>query len=290
MKLPLVFPRQPFIGIALAAVLGIAFADRAPHPQFGLCLVIASAAIALVRRSSLATYATVFSTFLFLHTVQMALSPGVRLARELTAAPEAVTARGFVVDEPKISARGSKSFLLRLYWIERGGRARKCAATVAANWTGDVQFGDELQLFGAIQPLEPPRNPGEFDMRAYLARRDIHRILIARYTENGRILSRGGGNPIRRAAHASRKWMQATLARGLEDSPDVHGLISAMVLGLRDETGEEVEEQFQQTGTIHLFAVSGLHVGIVAYLLWTVATVFRIPRKWAVALIIPALF
>src|SRR5262249_57206656 len=47
---------------------------------------------------------------------------------------------------------------------------------------------------------------------------------------------------------------------------------------------------FQQTGTIHLFAVAGLHVGIVAALLWVVATIARLPRKRAAAFIIPSLF
>ena len=84
--------------------------------------------------------------------------------------------------------------------------------------------------------------------------------------------------------------MEATLRRGLENSPEVTGAISGMVLGLRHQTAEEIEEPFQQTGTLHLFAVAGLHVGIVARLLWIIATVGRLPRKWAMALIIPALF
>jgi ComEC/Rec2-related protein len=67
------------------------------------------------------------------------------------------------------------------------------------------------------------------------------------------------------------------------------GSISGMVLGLRHQTPEDIEEPFQQTGTLHLFAVAGLHVGIVARLLWILATVVRLPRKWATALIIPAL-
>ena len=62
-----------------------------------------------------------------------------------------------------------------------------------------------------------------------------------------------------------------------------------MVLGLRHQTPEDIEEPFQQTGTLHLFAVAGLHVGIVAQLLWIVATVVQLRRKLAIALIIPAL-
>src|SRR5207237_2705794 len=99
----------------------------------------------------------------------------------------------------------------------------------------------------------------------------------------------GGGNPIMRAAQKSRAWMQNVLCRGLEDAPDVQNFLSGIVLGLRHQTPEDIEEPFQQTGTLHLFAVAGLHVGIVAALLWMVATVARLSRKWATALIIPSI-
>src|SRR5207302_2916578 len=45
-----------------------------------------------------------------------------------------------------------------------------------------------------------------------------------------------------------------------------------------------------QTGKLHLFAVAGLHVGIVATLLWMLTTVARLSRKAAAATIIPLLF
>ncbi len=201
-----------------------------------------------------------------------------------------MSVEGSVVTEPTTSARGTSSFQLRLHWFEHDRQRQPSQATILARWKGEVKYGDELQIFGVAQPIDGPRNPGEFDLRAYLARRDVHHVLVSRYAENGKILRRGGGNSVLRAAQASRHWMRETLARGLEDSPDLTGLISAMVLGARDQTADEIEEQFQQTGTIHLFAVSGLHVGIVGYLLWTIARTVRIPRRWAVALIIPALF
>src|ERR1700682_5618513 len=84
--------------------------------------------------------------------------------------------------------------------------------------------------------------------------------------------------------------MQAALCRGLEGSPDVQSFISGIALGLRHQAPEDIEEPFQQTGTLHLFAVAGLHVGIVARLLWIIAIVAQLPRKWAAWLIIPALF
>jgi competence protein ComEC len=290
MKLLEALPRQPFIGVACAAIFGIVLADQAPLPVIGSVLCVPLAIAALLRRSSLLTHAFVVAAFFAVHSWRESASPGVRLARELGDQPLAMAARGLVVSEPRVSASGMASFQLALQSIVRDGRTHATDATVVARWRGDVQYGDELQLFGVASPVEPPRNPGEFDMRAYLKRRDIRHQLIVRYPENGKLLSRGGGNRVMRSAQASRKWMQQALARGLEDSPDLHSLISGMVLGARDETPDEVEERFQQTGTLHLFAVSGLNVAIVAHLLWILARGARITRRWAIALIIPALF
>ena len=63
-----------------------------------------------------------------------------------------------------------------------------------------------------------------------------------------------------------------------------------MTLGLRHETPNDIEQPFQQTGTLHLFAVAGLHVGIIAQLLWILGRLVRLPRKAAAAIIIPFLF
>jgi competence protein ComEC len=290
-KLLSAWPRQPFIGLAIAASAGILVADSFPSQTAAIVVALAiCAAFALISRNSLTVYLVVAVVFFLMHSLRITESPGVRLARQLGDAPQPVTAAGSVVSEPKISARGLSSFLLRLDWIEQDGRMLASNATISARWRGQTQFGHQVRLFGMAERIAPPRNPGEFDMRSYLARQDVYHGLLVRYPENGRILNDSGGNPIWRASQESRKWMQTALSRGLEDSPDIHGLISGMVLGARDQTPDEIEEQFQQTGTLHLFAVSGLNVAIVAQLLWIIAVAARIPRRWAIALIIPALF
>ena len=135
---------------------------------------------------------------------------------------------------------------------------QSCGATVQARWKGNPALGDEIRLAGIAGPITPPRNPGVFDLRAYLARQDVFDGIFVRYPEDGSILRAGGGNPIARAAALARAWMRTTLTRGLEDSPDVTALISGMALGLRHEAPNDIEDPFQQTGTLHLFAVAGL--------------------------------
>lgn len=290
MQLLNALPRQPFLGLATAASTGILVTNFAPNHSLALVVALGILALtALLSRNSFTVYALVATGFSILHSLSTSDSPALRLARELGEKPRPISILGRVVSEPKISPNGSASFLLQAESIEMDGEARPCNTKLFARWRHAVEFGDEVKLFGTAERVGEPRNPGEFDMRSYLARQDVQRELIVRYPENGAILSHAGGNLIRRAAQKSREWMRAVLSRDLENSPDVTGSISGMVLGLRHQTPEDIEEPFQQTGTLHLFAVAGLHVGIMARLLWILATVARLPRKWATALIIPAL-
>jgi ComEC/Rec2-related protein len=287
-------PRQPFVGMAGMAGLGIIFADFLPLPSSALLsisIVVAVCCVIVLRWPMvIAIYAIVGLGFFLLHDLQTSNTEGQQLAAQLGNRPRVVTATGIVISEPKIAPNGFATFLLKLESIELEGTNKRAGATWLVRWRGVPEYGNELRLFGSAEVIAPPRNSGEFDMRAYLARRDVRRTLFVRYPEDGSLIRHGAGNPVLRAAQKSRGWMQNALCRGLDDSPHVQNFLSGIVLGVRHQTPEDIEEPFQQTGTLHLFAVAGLHVGIVAALLWMLAMVARLSRKWATALIIPTLF
>jgi len=287
-------PRQPFVGLAGMAGLGIIAADFSALPSsvlLAISMVVAVCCIILLRwPMMIATYAIVGLGFFLLHDLQTSNTEGQQLAAQLGDRPRVVTATGIVVSEPKIAPNGFATFLLRLEFIELEGGNERTGAMWIVRWRGTPEYADELRLFGVAEAIAPPRNPGEFDMRAYLARRDVRRTLFVRYPEDGVLIRHGAGNPILCAAQKSRAWMRNALSRGLDNSPEVQNFLSGIVLGLRHQTPEDIEEPFQQTGTLHLFAVAGLHVGIVAALLWMLAMVAQLSRKWATALIIPMLF
>jgi len=283
--------RQPFVGLVLAAIIGIVVADYFPAITVSIFLIANAGALAALRwRFAPLVFAVVGATFFVLHSARITNTPADALAQLAGQQPRPANVTGIVTTEPKIEANGNATFLLKLRGAKIENQDIRTGATVFVRWRGRPNIGDELALFGTVQPIEVPRNPGEFDMRAYLARRDVKSLFIVRYPENGRILAPGSGFSVLRAAAHSREWMQRILSRDIENSPDVVGLICGTALGLRHQTRDDIEEPFQQTGTLHLFAVAGLHVGIVARLLWTVAMVLRLPRKTATALIIPLLF
>src|SRR5262249_13895827 len=287
-------PRQPFVGLAIMAAVGIIVGEALPLRPTALISVAIILAICIVIAlcwpNLAGTYLIVAASFLLLHKFASTNTEGQQLAEKLGEGPRVVTAVGCVITEPKFAPSGFATFLLKLKAIEFEGKTEPTSAVWQVRWKGAPEFGDELKLFGTAEPIAPPRNPGEFDMHAYLARHDVRRLLFARYPEDGTLIRHGGGNPILRAAQASRIWIQNALCRGLDDAPEVKAFISGIVLGIRHETPEDIEEPFQQTGTIHLFAVAGLHVGIVAALLWVLAAIARLSRKRAAAFIILSLF
>src|SRR5581483_233311 len=286
-------PRQPFVGLSLMAALGIIISDLLPISGATLAVLTIVLAICIVivawRPVLVATYAIVGIGFFLLHNLETSNTESQQLAEALGSRPRVVTATGCVITEPKIAPSGFATFLLGLESVEFEGQKQSAHAVWQVRWKGMQEFGDELKLFGTAEVIPPPRNPGEFDMRDYLERHHVRRMLFVRYPEDGVLIRHGSGNPILRLAQKSRAWMQNTLCRGLENAPQVQNFLSGIVLGLRHQTPEDIEEPFQQTGTLHLFAVAGLHVGIVAVLLWTLAMVARLSRKWAAALIIPLL-
>jgi len=60
----------------------------------------------------------------------------------------------------------------------------------------------------------------------------------------------------------------------------------ALLLGYRKAIPPEIHQRFKRTGTLHIFAISGLHVGIVGLLITVVLKTIGIPRdRWGLLLL-----
>ncbi|MBI4197811.1 MAG: DNA internalization-related competence protein ComEC/Rec2 [Chloroflexi bacterium] len=117
-----------------------------------------------------------------------------------------------------------------------------------------LRYGDALTLEGAL--VQAPTLEG-FDYREYLARRGIQAIM-------GRpaltLESEGHGWPHYALAYRVRRALAGSLARALPE-PQA-SLAQAILMGLRVNMPERMEQAFLDTGTTHLLAVSGMNVGM----------------------------
>ena len=101
-----------------------------------------------------------------------------------------------------------------------------------------------------------------------------------------RILPRGGVLP-----HLAlfRRDAAETLSRGIGRMPRERDLILAMTLGLRAQVSPKTLASFRRAGTIHVFAISGLHVGAMALMLVAVLSFMGVPRTYAILPLAPIL-
>ena len=69
------------------------------------------------------------------------------------------------------------------------------------------------------------------------------------------------------------------LGMGIENKrPDQTAVLRAMLLGQKDELSETQDALFMHSGTMHLFAISGLHIGVIALGLQALFSLLRMPR------------
>lgn len=81
----------------------------------------------------------------------------------------------------------------------------------------------------------------------------------------------------------------ATLSRGVDSFPEGRDLVLAMTLGLRSSIPAETREAFRRAGTIHIFAISGLHVGAIALIIVAFLSFAGVPRTYVVLPLAPLL-
>lgn len=91
----------------------------------------------------------------------------------------------------------------------------------------------------------------------------------------------------------SRRWREDAakkLETGIEERPVQTAILKALVLGYRNDIPDMTMDMFRRTGALHIFAISGLHVGIVGLLLVIVLKSAGIPRDWFGVCLLPLLF
>ena len=83
----------------------------------------------------------------------------------------------------------------------------------------------------------------------------------------------------------ARRQAVRRVAIGIEDWGVVPGLNQAMMLGCRSEIPGDMRRVFANSGTIHVFAISGMNIALVAGLLIVVVSALGVPRPyWVVGL------
>lgn len=109
-----------------------------------------------------------------------------------------------------------------------------------------------------------PLNPYQFDYSNYLKKQHIYHQL---YVDDFELfLVSNTKRSLFGYASSLREYIQSKLKQ-YNFSNDEYAVINALILGQRQDISKEMYDNYAQAGAIHILAVSGLHVGIILFLL-----------------------
>lgn len=138
-----------------------------------------------------------------------------------------------------------------------------------------VQRGATLRVVGHLQPLPPAARGDSFI--AYLVDSG-HNFRLRQARWLGTVAD---PSPYAQFRHRLKLRANQILSADLAHHPEIVGALCAMLLGEKHTLPEQARSLFLQSGTMHLFAISGLHIGIIALTINGALRLIRIPRVTA---------
>ncbi len=125
--------------------------------------------------------------------------------------------------------------------------------------------GDEIIIHAHVEEFKNFGNPNDFDYKQYMRNKGFAGstyIPTKSWIKTDRENTKSITNYSQHLRHQALK-----LYKSFNLSDDAYSFISALTLGYKDDLSTNLKEAFQASGTSHILAVSGLHVGIIYALL-----------------------
>ena len=131
---------------------------------------------------------------------------------------------------------------------------------------------DLLLISSKLKKISAPLNPHQFDYSAYMKSLGIYNQV---HSSQRTILNQSKGNPtLRGQADKVRSYLIQKLKKS-PLTPNVIAIVQALILGQKKDINKQLYNDYSAAGAIHILAVSGLHVGIIYFILIALLRPFK---------------
>lgn len=194
-------------------------------------------------------------------------------------------ATGIISSLPDITAERTR-FEFVIEQLERSGEQIQFSERILLSWYRNAPLlavGERWQLLIRLKRPHGLSNPGGGDYERLLYINGIRATGYVRAgAENRQLNPAGSGQLFNRL----REQIRYNIDAAVEDK-SIQAIVRALVIGDRSLITPAQWEVFRQTGTNHLMAISGLHIGIVSGLFFFLASALW-KRYWRGCLWMPA--
>lgn len=192
-----------------------------------------------------------------------------------------ITLQGIVVKEPDIRANKIKLTIEGksiCYYVtlhsNKDCKEIKGKVLVTVPRYPEYQYGNELEIQGK---LKTPAEFEDFNYKEYLSKDGIYSVMY--WPKEVKLVGRAEGAKFLLYGKilAFKDKLRGVLNKSL--SPPQSSILSAMMLGDKQKLSENLKEQLNITGTRHIVAISGMHIGIISLALMYLLIYFGLWRR-----------
>ena len=293
-------PRAPLLYLLAGMVGGIALADRFSGPP-GLLLPVAAAGAAFLpwlaaRRGAEPLWTVAFigvATLAFWSYGEMRLPappPHAHLERPPREANLDLRVRRVLYRNEAFAESSVLAEVRRAPRFSRLQAGDPIFARVARTAPDQprIRRGHRIRCTGVLHPIpeQPPEAEGGDGFLDYLKRTGVHHRLERAHIDA--VLK--PPPPFLRFCNRANERFQEILRLGAPPDTGLENVYLAMLLGRKVELSPDQRERYRLSGTMHFFAISGLHIGVIATVIAQFLRIIRIPRTLSPLIGLPLLF
>ena len=248
---------QPQLVLGVLAVLWIFYAFFLSRPVFSSLLPISFLAYLLLIG---------LGAFVSLHSNQTAKKGEISWGE----------GQGYLAEVQRydLPKANSSENLLAVFAIngEQGWSSQNALVLVYHQMEEALYPGQVIWVPANPEPVAPPSFPDEFNYKRFLAAKGIHfRQFLGKKLQ---VLPLKPSNELNFAMEHLRHYFAGVIDQYVQ-RPESKQIALALLLGQKESLGKEVKQAYSATGTQHILAVSGLHVGIIYSILLLPLTFFK---------------
>lgn len=127
--------------------------------------------------------------------------------------------------------------------------------------TSNLQIGDAVFINSKFSYVNEPKNPYEFNYKAFLDNKNIYHVVYAKPQQLSLLKDFPHSFSFMQLG-ASIKANVVSILRSCHLSQQAFSICTALLVGYDDEIDKDVMQSFSHSGTLHILSVSGMHTGL----------------------------